>query len=227
MLTHKQLALLNFIKEEIDRNGVSPSFDEMCEALDIHSKSAINRLLDSLESKNIIKRMRGRARALELLKIPEELEKTESKPPFCIAASIDNLDLGLKNTPPQELIPMLGNIAAGTPIEALEQTSDHISVPQELIRGPGKYFALKVQGDSMINIGINNSDIAIIHQQSDANSGDIVVALIDDREASLKRLLKAGTAIALVAENPQYPKRIYRDDQIKIQGKLVGLIRIY
>ncbi|MEM6620214.1 MAG: transcriptional repressor LexA [Pseudomonadota bacterium] len=227
MLTRKQMDLLEFIHRRMQKDGVPPSFDEMKEALDLRSKSGIHRLITALEERGFIRRLAHRARAIEILRLPEAID----------AGFVPRvIDGGAPPPPPRtaipvevsaEPLPIMGRIAAGTPIEAIQQATHNVAVPQDMLHNSGRHYALEVKGDSMIEAGINEGDIVIIHEQSDADNGDIVVALVEDQEATLKRLRKRGSAIALEAANPAYETRVYRDDQVKVQGKLVGLIRSY
>jgi repressor LexA len=213
MLTRKQHELLMFIHERIKESGVSPSFDEMKEALDLASKSGIHRLITALEERGFIRRLAHRARALEVIKLPEAAAPPTQPP--AISAANDAHDL-----------PVLGRIAAGTPIEAIQHERDRISVPAELI-GSGEHYVLEVQGDSMIEAGILDGDYVVIKKGDVANSGEIVVALVMGEEATLKRLRKKAGSIALEAANPRYQTRVFGPDQVEVQGKLVGLIRRY
>ncbi len=233
MLTRKQHELLMFIHERIKEGGVSPSFDEMKEALDLASKSGIHRLITALEERGFLRRLPHRARALEVIKLPEQA--TASAPPRGRApfrpqvvegarASASSSELAPANDT-QEL-PVLGKIAAGSPIDAIQHEKDRISVPSSML-GSGEHFVLEVQGDSMINAGILDGDQVIIRRSDSANSGEIVVALVMGEEATLKRLRKKGASIALEAANPAYETRIFGPDQIEVQGKLVGLLRKY
>ncbi len=231
MLTRKQLDLLDFINKRTIRDGVPPSFDEMKDALNLRSKSGIHRLITALEERGFIHRLAHRARAIEILKLPEVLEHRESggfRPQV--------IDGSATSRPPEALpverlnaleVPIMGRIAAGTPIEAISQKTASVAVPGSMMRSKGLHYALEVKGDSMIDAGINNGDIVVIREQTHAENGDIVVALIEGHEATLKRLRKRGNAIALEAANPAYETRVYRDDQVKVQGRLVGLIRTY
>ena len=227
MLTRKQHELLMFIHERIKESGVSPSFDEMKEALDLASKSGIHRLITALEERGFIRRLAHRARALEVIKLPEAAAPPTRQPfkpqvvegkrpsPPTISAANDAHDL-----------PVLGRIAAGTPIEAIQHERDRISVPAELISG-GEHYVLEVQGDSMIEAGILDGDYVVIKKGDTATSGEIVVALVMGEEATLKRLRKKAGSIALEAANPRYQTRVFGPDQVEVQGKLVGLIRRY
>lgn len=229
MLTRKQLDLLEFIHKRMSRDGVPPSFDEMKEALDLRSKSGIHRLITALEERGFIRRLAHRARAIEIVKLPDSIEGSAGFTPRVIEGSRPDrpqtaLPIAGSNAPP---VPIMGEIAAGTPIEAIQHVTSDVTVPGEMLHNSGRHYALKVKGDSMIDAGINDGDVVVIHEQNDADNGEIVVALVEDQEATLKRLRKRGSAIALEAANPAYETRVYRDDQVKVQGKLVGLIRTY
>ncbi|MFK5996476.1 MAG: transcriptional repressor LexA [Rhodobacterales bacterium] len=227
MLTRKQLDLLNFIHNRMQKEGIPPSFDEMKDALNLRSKSGIHRLITALEERGFIRRLPHRARALEIIRLPESMERSGFQPRVIEGmAPPPRTALPISSSLAQEL-PVMGRIAAGTPIEAIQIASHNVSVPGEMLSQGGKHYALEVKGDSMIEAGINDGDIVVIHEQPDADNGEIVVALVEDQEATLKRLRKRGSAIALEAANPAYETRVYRDDQVKIQGRLVGLIRTY
>ena len=225
MLTRKQHELLMFIHERIKETGVSPSFDEMKEALDLASKSGIHRLITALEERGFLRRLPHRARALEVVRLPEEATPgARGRAPFRPQV--------IENARPSEAaandvreLPVLGRIAAGTPIDAIQHERDRMQVPEALL-GAGEHFVLEVQGDSMINAGILDGDQVIIRRGATANSGEIVVALVGE-EATLKRLRKRGASIALEAANPAYETRIFGPDQVQVQGRLVGLIRRY
>jgi repressor LexA len=228
MLTRKQHELLMFIHERIKETGVSPSFDEMKDALDLASKSGIHRLITALEERGFLRRLPHRARALEVVRLPQQA--TAAAPPKGRAPFKPQLvDAGqampVAANDTREL-PILGRIAAGTPIEAIQQERDRIPVP-ETILGAGEHFVLEISGDSMINAGILDGDFVVIRRTDSAVSGDIVVALVDGEEATLKRLRKKGASIALEAANPAYETRIFGPDRVAVQGKLVGLIRRY
>ena len=228
MLTRKQLELLDFIKTRMDRDGVPPSFDEMKEALDLKSKSGIHRLITALEERGFIRRLAHRARAIEILKLPEAMERPGFSPRLIVndrpepprgampVRSVDAIEL-----------PVMGRIAAGVPIEAIAHVSHHVAVPGSLLSGRGQHYALEVKGDSMIEAGINDGDIVVIREQDSAENGDIVVALVEDAEATLKRFRRKGGMIALEAANPAYETRVYPDHLVRVQGRLVGLIRSY
>lgn len=236
MLTRKQHELLMFINERIKESGVPPSFDEMKDALDLRSKSGIHRLITALEERGFIRRLPNRARALEILKLPEANSPTMNSARG-FSPSVVEGGLGKTKPAPAEpshddeatagvSVPVMGRIAAGVPISAIQSQSHTVSVPVEMLRG-GEHFALEVRGDSMIDAGILDGDTVVIKKSDDAISGDIVVALVDDEEATLKRLRKKGASIALEAANPAYETRIFGPDRVRVQGKLVGLMRQY
>ena len=226
MLTRKQHELLMFIHERIKESGVSPSFDEMKEALDLASKSGIHRLITALEERGFIRRLAHRARALEVVKLPEQAAPPTRQPfkPQVVEGSRP-IPAASPANDAQEL-PVLGRIAAGTPIEAIQHERDRITVPADLLSG-GEHYVLEVQGDSMIEAGILDGDYVVIKKGDVANSGEIVVALVMGEEATLKRLRKKAGSIALEAANPKYQTRVFGPDQVEVQGKLVGLIRRY
>lgn len=227
MLTKKQLDLLKFIHKRIQAEGVSPSFDEMKEALDLRSKSGIHRLITALEERGFLRRLAHRARAIEIIKLPESMDGGGFRPTVIEGSRPDGPSGMIDVKIDAYDLPVMGKIAAGTPIEAIQHASNSVAVPGSMLNTSGRHYALEVKGDSMVDAGINSGDIVIIHEQGDANSGDIVVALIEDQEATLKTLRRKGSSIALEAANPAYETRVYRDDQVKVQGKLVGLIRTY
>ena len=228
MLTRKQLELLDFIKTRTDRDGVPPSFDEMKDALDQRSKSGIHRLITALEERGFIRRLAHRARALEIIKLPEAMERPGFSPKLIKGDKVDPPRGAMPIEGVYALeIPMMGRIAAGVPIEAISEISHHVAVPGSMLSGKGQHYALEVKGDSMIEAGINDGDIVVIQEQSTAENGDIVVALVDDQEATLKRFRRRGGMIALEAANPAYETRVYPDHLVKVQGRLVGLIRSY
>lgn len=232
MLTRKQLELLDFIKTRMDADGVPPSFDEMKEALDLRSKSGIHRLITALEERGFIRRLAHRARALEIVKLPEAMEKPGfrprvvegTKPPASAPAPRGAMAVEAAHALE---IPVMGRIAAGVPIEAIANVSHHVAVPGSMLSGRGTHYALEVKGDSMIEAGINDGDIVVIREQSTAENGDIVVALIAEEEATLKRFRRKGNMIALEAANPAYETRVFPDHAVRVQGRLVGLIRTY
>jgi repressor LexA len=237
MLTRKQLELLLFINQRLKEEGVPPSFEEMKEALDLQSKSGVHRLIVALEERGFIRRMPNRARALEVLKLPDAhnpaIAKKGSFKPSVIdgnlgkvrpmAAANDRAPAASNNN---VLVPMMGRIAAGVPIAAIQDHSANIPIPPDLL-GTGEHYALEVKGDSMIEAGIFDGDTVLIRKGDTAINGDIVVALVDDEEATLKRLRKKGESIALEAANPAYETRIFGPDRVRVQGKLVGLLRKY
>jgi repressor LexA len=246
MLTKKQYELLMFIHERVRETGIPPSFDEMKDALDLKSKSGIHRLITALEERGFIKRLQKRARALEVVKLPENLADT-MRPATSRSQALRMMHSGGRGGRGDSRIPadtrsagaprrgesegaanvaVLGRIAAGTPIEALQNKVAEVPVPAGML-GRGDHYALEVAGDSMINAGILDGDTVVIQQSDTANTGEIVVALVDNAEATLKRLRRRGDSIALEAANPAYETRLYGADRVKIQGKLVGLIRRY
>ena len=240
MLTRKQHELLLFIHERLKETGIPPSFDEMKEALDLASKSGIHRLITALEERGFIRRLPNRARAMEIVKLPDSmapglnaarkfspgviqggLGRPAAKEPARLqAASNDDDDSASVS------IPVMGRIAAGVPISAIQTRSHSIAVPPEMLSG-GEHFALEVRGDSMIEAGILDGDVVVLRRTESADSGDIVVALVDEEEATLKRLRRRGASVALEAANPAYETRIFPPDRVRVQGRLVGLIRRY
>ncbi|MGI3167876.1 transcriptional repressor LexA [Pseudooceanicola sp. C21-150M6] len=234
MLTKKQLDLLEFIHKRVQRDGVPPSFDEMKEALDLRSKSGIHRLITALEERGFIRRLAHRARAIEIVKLPDSLGGDGGGfQPQVIeggAGRREHSDVG--RLQPVEAVhalelPVMGRIAAGVPIEAINQVSHHVAVPGAMLSGQGEHYALEVRGDSMIDAGINDGDVVVIRDTATANNGDIVVALVDGEEATLKRFFRRAGQIELVAANPAYETRVLADHRVKVQGRLVGLIRTY
>ncbi len=227
MLTRKQLELLDFIQKRVARDGVPPSFDEMKEALDLRSKSGIHRLITALEERGFIRRLPHRARALEIVKLPEAMERRGFTPRVIDGDRPDQPAAAMAVSVDAQEIPVMGKIAAGVPIEAISEVSHHVAVPGSMLSGRGHHYALEVRGDSMIEAGINDGDVVVIRETATAETGDIVVALVEGHEATLKRFRRKGAAIALEAANPAYETRVFRDDQVKVQGRLVGLIRNY
>ncbi|WP_018391181.1 transcriptional repressor LexA [Ancylobacter sp. FA202] len=231
MLTRKQHELLLFINERLQQDGVPPSFEEMKEALDLRSKSGIHRLITALEERGFIRRLPNRARALEVVRLPEDAQP--AKPVRSFSPNVIEGNLG-KVRPASDddgdrrvvSIPVMGRIAAGTPISAIQSRDHTIGMPPEMLSG-GEHYALEVRGDSMIEAGILDGDLALIRKCDAAITGEIVVALIDDEEATLKRLRRKGASVALEAANPAYETRIFGPDRVRIQGKLVGLFRRY
>jgi repressor LexA len=227
MLTRKQMELLDFIRTRMGADGVPPSFDEMKEALDLKSKSGIHRLITALEERGFIRRLAHRARAIEIVKLPEAMEAPGFRPR--LVAESAPPPRGARPVEPvyASELPVMGRIAAGVPIEAIAHVSHHVAVPGSMLSGKGQHYALEVKGDSMIEAGINDGDIVVIREQSTAENGDIVVALVEDAEATLKRFRRKGNMIALEAANPAYETRLLPDHAFKVQGRLVGLIRTY
>jgi repressor LexA len=232
MLTRKQYELLRFINERLKEAGVPPSFDEMKDALDLRSKSGIHRLITALEERGFIRRLPNRARAIEVIKLPELSPGAgNNRRGFTPSVIEGNLGKGRSaaNTDDGErpvAVPVMGRIAAGTPIEALQTRSHTISVPPDML-GSGEHYALEVRGDSMVDAGILDGDMALIQRNETADTGDIVVALIDEEEATLKRFRRRGASIALEPANTSYEVRILPPNRVKIQGKLIGLYRKY
>lgn len=229
MLTRKQHELLMFIHERIKETGVSPSFDEMKEALDLASKSGIHRLITALEERGFIRRLAHRARALEVVKLPEQATPgpVRGRGPFTPAV-IEGGGRPAAAEPAndtRELV-LVGKIAAGVPIAALQQDHGRYQVPETML-GAGEHYMLEIEGDSMIEAGILNGDLVVIKRVDTAASGEIVVALVEGEEATLKRLRRKGNSIALEPANRAYETRIFGPDQVEVQGKLVGLIRQY
>jgi repressor LexA len=236
MLTRKQHELLLFIHDRLKETGIPPSFDEMKEALDLASKSGIHRLITALEERGFIRRLPNRARALEVIRLPDSIAPglnnarkfspsvieggRKAEAPRAPAAVIE------ESHPAAVTVPVMGRIAAGVPIDAIQHQTHSISVPPEMLSG-GSHYALEVRGDSMIEAGIFDGDTVIIRETSTASPGEIVVALVDDEEATLKRFRRKGASIALEAANPAYETRIFGPDKVKVQGRLVGLIRRY
>tara|TARA_B100000700_G_scaffold325407_1_gene434048 strand:- start:70 stop:768 length:699 start_codon:yes stop_codon:yes gene_type:complete len=223
MLTKKQKNLLLFINKKIRSSGISPSYEEMKNSLNLKSKSGIHRLISALEERGFIRRLAHKARALEVLKLPETASANDiynSFSPSVIKGGLDNQN---KKKSIHE-IPVLGKIAAGTPVEAIQNEVSRVSIPEELSAN-GEHFGLKVSGDSMIEAGINDGDTVIIKKASIANNGQIVVALIDNHEAMLKRIRKKGKVVALESANKRYETKIFGPDRVKVQGVLVSLYR--
>ena len=217
MLTKKQRELLLYIDRRLREGGVSPSFDEMKDALNLKSKSGIHRLITGLEERGFLRRLAHKARALEVVKLPEGLHGAPRPAgPSRIGHGSDDV----------VQLPLYGRIAAGTPIEALRDHSNSAEVPASLL-GPGEHFALEVSGDSMVDAGILDGDTVIVRKADSADNGTIVVALVDRSEVTLKRLRKKGNTVALEAANPAYETRIFGPDKVQIQGRLIGLIRRY
>jgi repressor LexA len=247
MLTEKQKELLLFIHGRMQERGVPPSFDEMKDALDLRSKSGIHRLITALVERGFIRRLPHRARAIEVIKLPENQGLIQSGGPSNSAVASASQQRGFQpsviegsgppranlSPPPSHIIdartvsiPVMGRIAAGTPISAIQNHTHDIAVPPDILTN-GEHFALEVKGDSMIEAGIHDGDTVIIRRCNTAENGDIIVALVENEEATLKRLRKKGSTVALEAANPEFKTRIFGPDQIEIQGRLVGLMRRY
>jgi repressor LexA len=231
MLTRKQYELLRFINERLKETGVPPSFDEMKDALDLRSKSGIHRLITALEERGFIRRLPNRARAIEVIKLPDSVVQSGAVrrgfTPSVIEGNLGRVrtsseDEGARPVP----VPVMGRIAAGTPIEAIQSKSHTINVSPDMLSS-GEHFALEVRGDSMIDAGILDGDTVLIRKSDVADTGDIVVALIDDEEATLKRFRRRGASIALEPANAAYEVRILPPTRVRIQGKLIGLFRRY
>jgi len=235
MLTRKQYELLRFIHERLKESGVPPSFDEMKEALDLRSKSGIHRLITALEERGFIRRLPNRARAIEVIRLPDAIgHGVANGRSRGFVPNVIEGNLGRVRAPSVEddssrpvAVPVMGRIAAGTPIEAIQNKSSVINMPPDLLSPGGEHFALEVRGDSMIEAGILDGDIALIKKSEAADTGDIVVALIDEEEATLKRFRRRGASIALEPANTSYEVRILPPNRVRIQGKMVGLFRRY
>lgn len=236
MLTKKQYQLLMYIDKKLRESGISPSFDEMKTALDLKSKSGIHRLITGLEERGFIRRLPHRARALEVLRLPENTDTTEptkqlSEEPAGFTPNVIKGDFSIPGTQAKGdasaiQLPLYGKIAAGTPIEALRDNSNSVDIPADML-GVGEHYALEVEGESMIEAGIFDGDTVLIRRADTADNGEIVVALVDDTEVTLKRIRRKGESIALEPANAAYETRICGPDQVKVQGKLVGLLRRY
>jgi repressor LexA len=235
MLTKKQYQLLVFIDRRLKDSGISPSFDEMKEALALRSKSSIHRLITALEERGFLRRLPHRARALEVLRLPDNVipavrrERRTQGEPF--APNVIKAEFKLPGSQPPAMtdlvqLPLYGRIAAGTPIEALRDHTRQVGVPASVL-GRGEHYALEVEGDSMIEAGIHDGDMVIIQRTENAENGEVVVALVDNEEVTLKRFRKRGHSIALEPANKAYETRICGPDQVKVQGRLVGLYRRY
>jgi repressor LexA len=233
MLTRKQFELLRFIHDRLKESGVPPSFDEMKDALDLRSKSGIHRLITALEERGFIRRLPNRARAIEVIKLPESVShgmtngRSRGFRPSVIEGDLGRVRAASEDDSGRPVaVPVMGRIAAGTPIEAIQTRSHVINMPADMMSA-GDHFALEVRGDSMIEAGILDGDIALIRKTEAADTGDIVVALIDEEEATLKRFRRRGASIALEPANTTYEVRILPPNRVRIQGKLVGLFRRY
>jgi repressor LexA len=231
MLTSKQHELLTYISRRLTESGISPSFDEMKDALNLRSKSGIHRLITALEERGFIRRLPHRARALEVLRMPENAVSAAQNGRFSPSVIKGDFSGGLPSSGPAQsadsvILPLYGRIAAGTPVEALRDHSSSVGVPAALL-GRGEHYALEVAGDSMIDAGILDGDTAIIERSSVADNGTVVVALIDHEEVTLKRLRRKGDSLALESANKNYETRIFGPDRIKVQGRLVAVMRKY
>ena len=245
MLTPRQFELLRFVHSYVTRHGVSPSFDEMRDALNLRSKSGIHRLISALEERGYIRRLAHRARAIELLRAPpvgtgaaladtsvDDAGAADVPPPSGDGVTADNVIRGRfggktgAEARAARTLPLYGRIAAGTPIEAISDPAAGVEVPPDLV-GDGEHYALEVVGDSMVEAGIHDGDLVVIRRCDTAENNTIVVALVDEGEATLKRLHQRGDQVALEAANPAYETRVYRADQVRVQGRLAGLIRRY
>ena len=225
MLTKKQKNLLLFINKKLRSSGVSPSYEEMKQSLNLKSKSGIHRLISALEERGFIKRLAHKARALEVIKLPETASANDiynSFSPSVIRGGLD--ESSNRNNSDENQIPVLGKIAAGTPVEAIQNEVSRIPLPSNIEKN-GEFFGLKVQGDSMIEAGINDGDTVIVKKADTAENGKIVVALIDDHEAMLKRIRRKGKTVALESANRNYETKIFGPDRVKVQGILVSLYR--
>ena len=233
MLTAKQKELLLLIHHRVQETGVPPSFEEMKEALDLKSKSGIHRLITALEERGFIRRLPHRARALEIVKLPEALQEEAPPPvqrapfrPQVIEGGLGNGSAPMSQPDAGLAVPMMGRIAAGVPISAIQDHSQDVLCPPDMI-GAGEHFALEVVGDSMVEAGIHDGDTVIIRRAHTARDGEIVVALVEKEEATLKRIYQQGGKVSLEAANPNYETRHFGPDQVEVQGRLVGLIRRY
>ena len=229
MLTRKQLELLRFIHERLTETGVPPSFDEMKDALDLRSKSGIHRLITALEERGFIRRLPNRARAIEVIKQPDGYGAGRARgfTPSVIEGNLGRVRAASEDESGRPVaVPVMGRIAAGTPIEAIQTRSHTINMPPDLL-STGEHFALEVRGDSMVDAGILDGDTVLIRRTDTADTGDVVVALIDDEEATLKRFRRRGASIALEPANSSHEVRILPPNRVRIQGKLVGLFRRY
>jgi repressor LexA len=234
MLTKKQHELLVFIQARLSEGGVSPSFEEMKDALNLKSKSGIHRLISGLEERGFIRRLAHRARALDVVRLPDGMPSAAAKDkakfsPTVIKGDFKTTLAGAPAAVEADAVqlPLYGRIAAGTPIEALRDASNSVGVPASMLRGGVEHYALEVAGDSMIDAGVLDGDTVVVQRCDSAENGSIVVALVDDNEVTLKRLRRKGASIALEPANKSYETRIFGPDRVKVQGRLVGLIRRY
>lgn len=237
VLTQRQHQLLKFIQDYLDQYGVPPSFDEMRSALKLKSKSGIHRLITGLEERGYIRRLAYRARALEVVRLPDSLQKVAGGDVVATGSPSDPTNVvhgrfGLRPSEPANgdlhpvALPLYGRIAAGTPITAFRDHDTQIEVPPHMIEA-GDHYALEVVGDSMIDAGIHDGDVVVIQRTDTADNGEIVVALVDDEEVTLKRLRRKGATVALEAANQEYETRIFGPNRVKVQGRLVSLMRTY
>ncbi len=232
MLTRKQMQLLELIHRRIQSDGIPPSFDEMKDALDLRSKSGIHRLITALEERGFIRRLAHRARAIEIIRLPESLRADAGDPLLPARSESPHPSDGaarsaIAATGAALELPVMGRIAAGVPIEAISHATRSMHIPESLLTRGAQHYALEVAGDSMTGIGINDGDVVLIRQTDTADDGDIVVALIDGHEATLKRFFRRDNTIVLEAANPAYETRILSPERVQVQGRLVGLIRTY
>ena len=228
MLTKKQLELFTYIDREVNNTGIAPSFDEMKEALQLKSKSGIHRLISGLEERGFIKKLSHRARAIEILRYPSIKQAQKASQEKLSKNSISEINTA-RNHDGDSLtlqVPLMGKIAAGSPLEAINDFSHNLDVPQHLL-GKGNHYALEVKGESMTGAGIMNGDTILVKEQEYANNGEIVVALVSGQEATLKKFIKNGDQVRLKAENEAFEDQIYQSSQVQIQGKLVALLRAY
>ena len=233
MLTRKQHQLLTYIDNHLKSNGIPPSYDEMKDALSLKSKSGIHRLITGLEERGFLRRLPHKARALEILREPQDFNSNPARGRSFKPRIVDSRFNGVgksSDKPPSENmveLPFYGKIAAGTPIEALRDSSRYFEVPPAMLGRDGDHYALEIEGDSMIDAGILDGDVVVIKRTDSADNGEIVVALVEGNEATLKRLRRRGASIALEPANPAHETRIFGPDQVRVQGRLVGLVRNY
>ncbi|MCR9085608.1 MAG: transcriptional repressor LexA [Rhodobacteraceae bacterium] len=231
MLTKKQLDLLEFIHTRLQADGVPPSFEEMKDALDLRSKSGIHRLITALEERGFIRRLAHKARAIEVVRLPDALEPTGFRPRVIEGDRASPIPLGGAahevTTEGAATLPLMGKIAAGVAIEAIQDVERNVTVPAEMLSSSGNHFALEIRGESMIEAGINDGDVVVIKQGNVAENGDIVVAYVDSAQATLKKYMRKGDRIWLEPCNPEFSPIIRAAGQVQVMGKLVGLIRTY
>ena len=233
MLTRKQHQLLTYIDNHLKSNGIPPSYDEMKDALSLKSKSGIHRLITGLEERGFLRRLPHKARALEILREPQDFNSNPARgrsfKPRIVDSSFNGVRKSSDKPPSENMVelPFYGKIAAGTPIEALRDSSRYFEVPPAMLGRDGDHYALEIEGDSMIDAGILDGDVVVIKRTDSAENGEIVVALVEGNEATLKRLRRRGASIALEPANPAHETRIFGPDQVRVQGRLVGLVRNY